>query len=201
MMRTRQVQAPITEDFITEFKDFKVFSKLDLNHGYHQLTLDEESRKIMMFSTPWGNYRYKRLAFGGLKSQDLFDAEMTKILSGIPRVLNNRDDIMIGGVDRQEQNANLEATLKRIEDYNLTLSKEKCEFGKTTMEFHGHTFTSEELQPSSDKIRAVEECEPPRNREELISFLRIQMLAHLSLISTSPYPIQSRTRDSRHLRW
>ena len=89
MLRTRQVQAPISEDFITEFKGCKIFSKLDLNHGYHQFTLDEESRRIMTFSTPWGNYRYKRLAFGGLNSQDLFDAEIAKIISGIPRVLNN----------------------------------------------------------------------------------------------------------------
>jgi hypothetical protein len=47
----------------------------------------------MTFSTPWGNYQYKRLAFGGLNSQDLFDAEIAKIISGIPRVLNNLDDI------------------------------------------------------------------------------------------------------------
>ena len=96
MLRTRNVQAPITEDFVTEFRDCKVFSKLDVNHGYHQFCLDPESRKTMTFSTPWGNYRYKRLAFGGVNSQDLFDAEIAKIISGIPKVLNNRDDIMIG---------------------------------------------------------------------------------------------------------
>ena len=54
MLRTRQVQAPITEDFITEFKGCKIFSKLDLNHGYHQFTLDEESRQIMTFSNAMG---------------------------------------------------------------------------------------------------------------------------------------------------
>ena len=42
-----------------------------------------------MFSTPWGNYRYKRLAFGRVNSQDLFGVEIAKIISGIPRVLNN----------------------------------------------------------------------------------------------------------------
>ena len=178
MMRTRQVQAPITEDFIREFKGCKVFSKLDLNHGYHQFSLDEQSRRIMTFSTPWGNYRYKRLAFGRLNSQDLFDAEIAKIISGIPRVLNNRDDIMIGGLDWKDHNKNLQAVLQRIEDHNLTLRKEKCEFGKTSMTFHGHMFTTEGLKPSPDKIRAVQECTPPKTREELVSFL--QMLAYLS---------------------
>lgn len=52
MLRTRQVQAPITEDFISEFKGCKVFSKLDMNHSYHQFALDEESKRIMTFSTP-----------------------------------------------------------------------------------------------------------------------------------------------------
>ncbi|KAL9972245.1 hypothetical protein ACROYT_G018516 [Oculina patagonica] len=128
MQRTRQVQAPITEDFITTFKDCKVFSKLDMNHGYHQFALDENSRKLMTFSSPWGNYRYKRLAFGGINSQDLFDTEMSKIISGIPRVLNNRDDIMVGGTDWNDHNENLAALLQRLENHNLTLRKEKCEF-------------------------------------------------------------------------
>ena len=54
MMFTRQVQAPITEDFIRELKGCKVFSKLDLNHGYHQFSLDETSRHIMTFSQHHG---------------------------------------------------------------------------------------------------------------------------------------------------
>ena len=44
-------------------------------------------------------YRYKRLALGGLNSQDLFESERAEIISGIPRVLKNREDIMVGGVD------------------------------------------------------------------------------------------------------
>ena len=74
MLRTSRIQASITEDFVTEFCDCKVFIKLDLNHGYHQFSLDPQSRKTMTFPTPSGNYRYKRLAFGGVNSQDLFDA-------------------------------------------------------------------------------------------------------------------------------
>jgi hypothetical protein len=54
---------------------------------------------------------HKRLAFGGLNSQNLFDAEIEKIISGIPRVLNNRDDIMIGGLDWKDHNKNLQAVL------------------------------------------------------------------------------------------
>ena len=121
MERTRQVQAPITEDFIDTFKDCMVFSKLDMNHSYYQFALDEESRKHMTFASPWGNYLYKRLAFGGVNSQDLFDAEMNRILSGLPWVLNNRDGILIGGIDKEDHDKNLETVLQRLECHNITL--------------------------------------------------------------------------------
>ena len=183
MQRTRQVQAPITEDFIATFKDCRLFSKLDMNHGYHQFALDAESRKLMTFASPEGNYRYKRLAFGGLNSQDLFDAEMSRILSGLQRALNNRDDILIGGLDEEDHNKNLAAVLKRLQAHNLTLRREKCEFGKTDIEFHGHLFTSEGLKPSPNKVKAVRECTPPKSREELVSFL--QMMAYLSRYITN----------------
>ena len=203
-MRTFQVKAPITEDFIREFKGWKIFSKLDLNHGYYQFSLDEQSRKIMTFSTPWGNYRYKRLAFGGLNSKDLFDTEMAKITSGIPRVLNNRDGIMIRDLDWQEHhNANLQEILQRIEDHYLTLRKEKCEFGKTAMNFHGHMFTAKGLRPSREKIRTVQERTPPKIKEELVSFQ--QMLAYLSRyisnFSSHCEPRRRLARDNAKFAW
>ena len=120
-----------------------------------------------------------RLAFGGVNSQDLFDTEMSKIISGIPRVLNDRDDIMIGGTDWDDHNANLAALLQRLELHNLTLRKEKCEFGTSTIEFHRHLFTSEGLKPSPNKVKAVRECSPPQSKEKLVSFL--QMMAYLSI--------------------
>ena len=41
-----------------------IFSKLDLNKGYHQIELDESCRHITIFSTHKGLYKYKRLNFG-----------------------------------------------------------------------------------------------------------------------------------------
>ena len=51
MLRTRYVQAPIAEDFITALKGCSILSKLDLNHGYHQFVIDPRPRQAMTFST------------------------------------------------------------------------------------------------------------------------------------------------------
>jgi hypothetical protein len=143
------------------------------------------------------------LAFGGINSQDLFDAEMSKIISGIPRVLNNRDDIMVGGIDWEDHNKNLETLLQRLELHNITLRKEKCEFGRSEIEFHGHLFTKDGLKPSPNKVKAVQDCKPPKSKEELVSF--VQMLAYLSRyisnFSRRCEPLRRITKSNQKFVW
>ena len=58
---------PTLDEILYEVNGAKIFSKLDLAQGYHQIVLDEKSRDITTFSTPQGLFRYKRLIFGAKK--------------------------------------------------------------------------------------------------------------------------------------
>ena len=91
MKRSRCVQPPRVEDFTYDLHDCKIFTKLDLRQGYHQLTLDPETRQIATFSTPWGNYRPKRLVFGAKSSQDVFDEAMFRIFGDIPHCVSTSE--------------------------------------------------------------------------------------------------------------
>jgi len=84
MERSRVAHNPIVEDFTYKFHNCVMFSKVDLKSGYHQLLLDPESRNIATFSTPWGNFRPRRLVFGAKSSQDSFDDAMYPIFGDIP---------------------------------------------------------------------------------------------------------------------
>ena len=55
---------PKLEEILRLLNDAKVFSKIDLREGYHQIELDKESRKITAFITHKGIFQYKRLIFG-----------------------------------------------------------------------------------------------------------------------------------------
>ena len=55
---------PTLDEVIHDQNGATVFSKLDLNQGYHQLLLHPDSRRITKFSTHAGLFRYKRLSFG-----------------------------------------------------------------------------------------------------------------------------------------
>ena len=157
----------------------------------------------MTFSTPQENYRYKRLAFSGKNSQDFFDAEIAMIISGVPYILNNRNDIMVRSKDWEEHNRNLETLLERLTVHNIKLRKEKCGFGQISLEFHGRQFTSERLRPSPSKVRTIQEMEMPRTKEELVSL--IQMSAYLSRFienfSNRSEPLRRMTKQGQTFEW
>ena len=80
---------------IYRLHDCKIFTKLDLRQGYHQLALDPLLDR--------GNYRPQRLVFGPKSSQNVFDQAMSRISGDIAHFLNQRDDILFRGREDAEK--------------------------------------------------------------------------------------------------
>jgi hypothetical protein len=102
--RTRHL-VPAVDELISDINGSSVFSKLDLNQGYHQLLLDEDSRHITTFSTHMGLFRYKRLNFGINCTSEIFQDAVRSRLKGIPNVTNVSDDILVYTKDLDTQNS------------------------------------------------------------------------------------------------
>ena len=69
-----------------------------MNHGHHQLELEENSREITTFATHVGLYRYKRLNFGTRSAGEVFQATVSKELTrDIVACINISDDILVFG--------------------------------------------------------------------------------------------------------
>ena len=66
------LELPTVEEITSRMTGAKVFSKIDLNHGYWQQALDDESQLLTTFNTPFGRYCYKRLPFGIKSAQEVF---------------------------------------------------------------------------------------------------------------------------------
>ena len=96
---------------------------------------------------------------------------MSAILDGLPGVLYHLDDILVFGKDSQEHNAHLEVVLERICAAGITLNRQKCEFGKTTLTFLGHVINQHGISPDSLKTAAIKEMPPPKTVSELRRFM------------------------------
>ena len=126
MERSRISQVPIVEVFIHKFHDCTIWTKLDLRQRYNQLELQPESTSVATFSTPWGNFRPKRLVFGAKALQEVFDEAIYRIFGDVPQCLNQRDDLLIGASNWKEHNETLESVFQKAEDYGITFNEPKC---------------------------------------------------------------------------
>jgi hypothetical protein len=73
---------PTVDEVLQTVNQSTVFSKIDLKWGYHQLELDEESRKITTFATHCGLFRYKRLMFGINSAPEVYQHVIQQVLHG-----------------------------------------------------------------------------------------------------------------------
>ena len=129
IVRERHIM-PTLDELVNDLNQAKIFSKLDLTSGYHQLELDKDSRYITTFSTHVGIYQYKRLNFGISSASDVFQEAIRSVIRHIPGAKNISDDIIVYGRTQEEHDKAMEETFDAISSAGLTLNKKKCQFNQ-----------------------------------------------------------------------
>lgn len=162
---------PTLEELIHDLNGSKVFSKLDLSQGYHQIELAPESRSITTFSTHLGLHRYKRLNFGVNAASETFQHIIQQILQGIPGVKNVSDDVIIASRDIESHKVALRTCLQKLLDKGLTLNEKKCSFFQSSIGFYGNVFSEDGLSADPNKLSAICEAQAPKDKHEVRSLL------------------------------
>ena len=63
-VKTTHFPIPTPQELRHNFAGSDRYSVVDLNHAFHQFALDEESKELFVFYTPWGLYKYNTLVMG-----------------------------------------------------------------------------------------------------------------------------------------
>ena len=137
---------PTVEEITQSMNGSKVFSKIDLKWGYHQLELTPDLREITTFVAHCGLYKYKRLLFGVNSASEQYQHEIQTALAGIEGQENISDDIIIHGKDQKEHNERLEKEIKRLEERGLTLNAAKCQFNMDNILWDGTVRKRDQLR-------------------------------------------------------
>ena len=201
--RTRHI-IPTIDDVIVDLNGARVFSKLDLRNGYHQLMLaPEKSRNVTTFTTHVGLRRYKRLNFGINSAAEIFQNTISTALEGLEGVRNISGDIIVYGRNQNEHDERLEAVLKRLQDKNLTLNKGKCEFNKRKLEFFGFVFGENGMSADPKKCEVIKNTPPPTNVSELRSFLALTnyVSRFIAYYSTITEPLHAFLKKEATWQW
>ena len=146
---------PTVDETLEKYNKCTVFSKIDLNHGYFQLELAPESRSITTFSTHRGLFRHKRLVQGTNTAFELYQYHIGQLFDGFDLINNISDDIIIGGVNQEDHDKQLEQCFKILRENNLTLNIKKCQFSKREIKFFGFTVSADGVKPTHEKLETV----------------------------------------------
>ena len=77
------------------------------------------------------------------------------------------DDLLIWGKDDDEHDARQKQVLNRAREVNLKFNAKKCRIRREEVPYVGHVLSKEGLKPDPEKIRAVQQMQPPQNTKEL----------------------------------
>ncbi|XP_062542260.1 uncharacterized protein K02A2.6-like [Armigeres subalbatus] len=116
---------PKSEDLLSRMSGKRVFTVLDLRHGFWQMELDRKSSDLTTFMTPFGRFRWNRLPFGISSAPELFQKRMVQLFGDIPGVEVYFDDVAIAGDSLEEHDQILAIVLERARKNNISLTQLK----------------------------------------------------------------------------
>ena len=180
---------PTVEETLQEISSAKVFTKLDLSMASHQIELHPDSREISTFAAPDGLDRHTRLLFGVNMATEKFQNLIWQVLKDCAGTHNLHDDILVVGKDEREHDANLEKTLQKLEESGLTLNYDKGLVGVNNIAYMGDNLSSDGLQLSEERVKAIAEAPAPKKQFEMRSFLVSYSFVPNSFPSLPRYPL------------
>jgi hypothetical protein len=151
----------------------KVFSKIDLRSGYHQIKIRPSDIPKTAFSTRYGLYEYLVMSFGLTNALAYFMYLMNSVfmLELDKFVVVFIDDILIYSKTEEDHANHIRVILQRLRDHRLYAKFSKCEFWLDSVKFLGHTISSEGISVDPTKVQEVMDWKPPTSVHQIRSFL------------------------------
>ena len=84
---------PKIQDILSKRKGYSFFSKIDVSMHYYTFELDPSSQDLCAICTPFGNYKYQRLAMGISQSPDIAQEVMETIFRELDETDVYIDDV------------------------------------------------------------------------------------------------------------
>jgi hypothetical protein len=164
---------PRIDDLLDRLAGAKIFSKIDLASGYHQIRIREEDIPKTAFRSRYGHFEYLVMPFGLTNAPATFMTLMNDILRTYldKFVVVYLDDILIYSKNEDEHVEHLEKVLATLKKHQLYAQPEKCEFGVKLTSFLGHRVSAEGISVEEDKVKAVSDWPTLKNDRDVRSYL------------------------------
>ena len=153
----------------------KIFSKLDLASGYHQISIAEDSIHKTAFRTNLGHWEFNVMPFGLTIASASFQRLMNRVFKEEINVfmLVYLDDILVFSNSLEEHYEHLRVALRRLKEAKLYGRLHKCDFLKDHIDYLGFEVSAKGVHASPKKVEAIVEWPTPSSVKDVRSFLNL----------------------------
>ena len=151
----------------------KIFSTMDLQSGYWQITLNEDDQHKTAFITKYGLYEYTKMPFGLCNAPSTFQRCMELIFRGMQweTLLIYLDDIILYSSTITDHLEKLDEVLTKLQGSGLKLKPSKCEFIQSEVLYLGHVVSADGIKPNPKIVSTIGNWKSPTNVKEVQQFL------------------------------
>jgi hypothetical protein len=140
-----------------QLKGARVFSKIDLRSGYHQLEIRASDIPKTAFITRYSLYEYTVMSFGLTNAPTYFMYLMNKVFMDYldKFMIVFIDDILIFSKNEEEHDEHLRLVLQKLRENQLYAKLNKCEFWLKEVSFRGHIISEGGISVDPSKVKDV----------------------------------------------
>ncbi|KAJ8472206.1 hypothetical protein OPV22_026549 [Ensete ventricosum] len=149
---------PIVDELLDELRGARVFTKLYLHSGYHQIRVCIEDISKTAFRTHNDHNEFLVIPFGLMNAPSTFQSLMNDIFQSFlcKFVLLFFDDILIYSPTLDIHFQHLRTILTILWEYTLYVKQSKCSFLQRKIEYLGHIISEDGVAADSTKIEAIQ---------------------------------------------
>ncbi|GKD58781.1 putative reverse transcriptase domain-containing protein [Tanacetum coccineum] len=180
---------PRIDDLFDQLQGSRVYSKIDLRFGYHQLRVREEDIPKTAFRTRYCHYEFQVMPFGLTNAPTVFMDLMNQVCKPyLDRfVIVFIDDILIYSKSRKEHEEHLKLILRLLKKKELYAKFSKCEFWLSKVQFLSHVIDREGIHVDPAKIESIKDWASPKTPTEIHQFLGKKAEAAFQLLKQKLY--------------
>jgi hypothetical protein len=164
---------PKIEDLFDQLNGSKVFFKIDIRTGYHQLKVSESDIPKTGFTTCYGLFEYTVMSLGLTNAPTYFMNLMNKVfMKFLDKFVGIFIyDILVYSKTKEEHREHLRLVLGTLWEHQLYAKFSKCEFWLKEVGFIGHVISSSGVSIDPSRITSIMERKAPTNPTKIRAFL------------------------------
>ena len=167
----------VIEKFLDELHGKRIFSKIDLKSGCHQIQVANADVPKTAFQTHDDHYEFLVMPFGLTNCLVTFQSLMNDVFKEhlgcfvLVLVFFFFDDILVYSSSETDHLSHLQVVFQILQDQQLYASAKKCVFAQPRIEYLGHIIHEEAVSIDPIKVQAMQHWQLLRSLKALRGFL------------------------------